>query len=250
MKKNLLKYTYGSIKNEEDLSLLSKYIKNSDIPDNELSRNLGLFINPSLLGRILFMSYLYEKNIEIQGVIADFGCRYGQNSVLFSSLRGLYEPYNRLRKIISFDTFNGFPSVTAKDAVHNEKGDYSTHKDSYKDLVNLMQINERFSPLDHLCKHEIVKGDVGITLPEYIKKYPSTIFSLCYFDLDIYKPTKECLEIVLKRMPKGGVIGFDELNDEDTPGETLALLESVNLSEYTLRRFNPSARTTYLIRGY
>jgi hypothetical protein len=249
MKNKLLKYTYGSKSNEEDLSLLSKLLKHSKIPDNELSRNLGLFINPSLLGRILFMNFLYEKNINIQGVIADFGCRYGQNSVLFSSLRGIYEPFNRLRKIISFDTFNGFPNVTVKDAIHNKKGDYSTHDEAYENLVELMQINERFSPLEHLCKHEIVKGNVCITLPEYIKKYPSTIFSLCYFDFDIYKPTKECLEIVLDRMPKGGIIGFDELNDEDTPGETLALLESINLSEYTLSRFSPSARTTYLVRG-
>ncbi len=45
----------------------------------------------------------------------EFGVKWGQNLALFQSFRGMYEPYNHNRKIIGFDTFEGFPSVDKKD---------------------------------------------------------------------------------------------------------------------------------------
>ena len=44
----------------------------------------------------------------------DFGTRWGNNMALFSIFRGMYEPFNRHRKIIGFDTFSGFPSINEK----------------------------------------------------------------------------------------------------------------------------------------
>ncbi len=45
-------------------------------------------------------------------------------------------------------------------------------------------------------------------------------------DLDIYKPTLDTLKLVVNRIPKGGIIAFDELNHSDYPGETIATMES------------------------
>jgi hypothetical protein len=36
---------------------------------------------------------------------------------LFTTLRNIYEPYNMSRKIIGFDTFEGFPSVSPQDVI-------------------------------------------------------------------------------------------------------------------------------------
>jgi hypothetical protein len=43
-------------------------------------------------------------------------------------------------------------------------------------------------------------------------------------------------------LTKGSVIAFDELNCEDFPGETLAVLEVLDLSRYSIKRtsFNPT----------
>ena len=89
--------------------------KSSPIPERQILSNLGLFINSKNLSRILFMDYLYRKIIDVQGVIMEFGVRWGQNMSLFSALRGIYEPFNRHRKIIGFDTFEGFPNIHDKD---------------------------------------------------------------------------------------------------------------------------------------
>ena len=51
---------------------------------------------------------LYQKILNVHGVVIEFGTRWGQNLALFESFRGMYEPYNHFRKIIGFDTFEGF----------------------------------------------------------------------------------------------------------------------------------------------
>ena len=73
------------------------------------------------------MHELYQKIISVHGIVVEFGVRWGQNLALFSSFRGMYEPYNYNRKIVGFDTFSGFPSVTSKDGddVVLEIGAYS-----------------------------------------------------------------------------------------------------------------------------
>ena len=42
-------------------------------------------------------------------------------------------------------------------------------------------------------------------LKDYLKRHPETIFSFCYFDMDLYQPTKECIEILKDRLPKGAI---------------------------------------------
>jgi hypothetical protein len=70
---------------------------------------------------------------------------------------------------------------------------------------------------------------------------------LAYFDFDLYKPTKECLEAIKPRLTKGSVVAFDELNDPDSPGETLALMEVFGLENITLKRYPYASRVSYFI---
>ena len=42
----------------------------------------------------------------------------GVKILLFSALRGIYEPFNRHKKIIAFDTFEGFRDIHKKDGTH------------------------------------------------------------------------------------------------------------------------------------
>ena len=153
----------------------------------------------------------------------------GANLSILSALRGIYEPFNRHRKIIGFDTFKGFPSIHVKDGKSSlmRKGQLDMTKNYELYLEKIMKSQEDDNPLSHIKKFEICKGDATKELKNYLKKNPETIVSLAYFDLDIYEPTKECLKLIKTRLTKGSVIGFDELNDPDSPGETLALIETL-----------------------
>lgn len=239
--------SFGDDKEAERRAGIVDLLKACPIPDSELLYNVGLFLTPQTLSRVLFMDFLYRQIIDVQGIVAEFGCRWGQNFALFTAMRGIYEPFNRLRKVVAFDTFEGFPAVKDVDGPQMRLGAYGTAPKYEEYLEQLVALQEAESPLSHIKKSEIVKGDVGQTLPDYLEKNPQAIIALAYFDLDLYQPTKDALAAIKGRLTKGSVLGFDELNEPACPGETLAVAEVLGLSTYSIRRFPHSARTSYLV---
>lgn len=224
-------------------------LKNVPIPDDQILENLGLFLNSKNLSRILFMNHIYHQIIDVQGVVIEFGTRWGQNASLFSALRGIYEPFNRHRKIIAFDSFEGFPSIDSKDgkSAMMEKNNYATTVGYEKYLENILTLQEKDNPISHIKKFEVIKGDATVTCKEYLEKNPQTIVALAYFDFDIYKPTKVCLDLIKNRLVKGSIVAFDELNDPDCPGETTALMECFELQNIRLKRLPYVSRTSYFV---
>ena len=112
-KKGIKSYKSAS---EKDLDVgLVEMLRNTPILDDQILENLGLFISSKDLARILFMHHIYKLIVDVPGVVMDFGTRWGNNLALFSSFRSMYEPYNRHRKLIGFDTFAGFPVLHEKD---------------------------------------------------------------------------------------------------------------------------------------
>jgi len=237
---------------EQDARLkLANLLEECKIPKPEILSNLGLFLNSKNLSRILFMNYIYQKIIDVQGVVFDLGTRWGQNMSLFSSLRGIYEPYNRHRKIIGFDTFEGFVEITPEDGGSNLMNTGNvTVSPNYENYLNeIMECHEQDNPLSHIKKFSIIKGDANITVQDYLEAHPETIISLAYFDFDVYKPTAKVLETIIPRLTRGSVLGFDELNDPDSPGETIALMEKIGLNNIKLRRYRYSSRVSYFVFG-
>lgn len=239
--------THGDAGEKARRQELVKLLKACPIPDGELLYNLGLFITPQALSRILFMDHLYRQVLDVQGIVIEFGCRWGQSLGLFSALRGMYEPFNRLRKIVGFDTFEGFRQVSPQDGARMAAGAYSVTSEYERYLEAVLSLQEKESPLPHLRKFEVVKGDAPSMLVKYLERNPETIVALAYFDLDLYEPTHQCLRAIKDRLTRGSILGFDELNDAACPGETLALKEVFGLDKFAVRRFPPSARTSYVV---
>lgn len=217
------------------------------LANNEKIQNMGLFINRMNLSRILFMNELYQKIIDVHGVVIEFGVRWGQNMALYQNLRGIYEPYNYNRKIIGFDTFDGFPEIDEKDGIKVAKGDYKVTNKYSEYLEKVLTYHESESPIAHKRKFDLVVGDATKTFETYLKENPETIVALAYFDFDIYKPTKICLELLLDRVTKGSVIAFDELNCPEFPGETIALMETIGLKKYAIKRSPLNPLISYMI---
>ncbi|MEC8429613.1 MAG: TylF/MycF/NovP-related O-methyltransferase [Pseudomonadota bacterium] len=225
-------------------------LKENPLPDEQLLSNLGLFLNSKNLSRLLFMDHIYKMIVDVPGVVMEFGVRWGQNMSLFAALRGIYEPFNRHRKLIGFDTFEGFPSVNPDKDGSSEmiyEGNLAVGEDYDQYLARVLQYQEQDNPLSHISKFELCKGDAVLEIDKYLERNPETIVSLAYFDLDLYEPTKKCLEALSERLVKGSVLGFDELNDPDSPGETLALMETMGLRNIKLRRFRYASRVSYFV---
>lgn len=242
--------TRSKSKTEKDgQAVLTRHLSSGLIPQDELLDHVGLFIKRQLWGRLVFMLEIYRKILPVHGTVMEFGVRWGQNLATFSSFRGMFEPFNYNRKIVGFDTFQGFPGTHEKDGDFEEigAGNYAVPRGYEKTLEEIMEAHQQQSPIPHVSKHEIVAGDVTRTLDEYLERHPETIVALAYFDLDLYEPTKHCLERIIPLMPKGAVIGFDELNDARFPGETCALKEVVGLNNLRLQRLPFSPLTSFAV---
>lgn len=219
---------------------LLELFKSCPLPDDEVLANLGLFMARPALSRIFMLSELYRKILNVHGAVMEFGCRWGQNLALFQSFRGMWEPYNYNRKIIGFDSFSGLPanSISAADGKSEtvRAGSYGATSGYEEYLERILDFHEKASPVAHLKKYEIVKGDASENVKKYLAQNPQTIIALAYFDLDLYKPTKECLETILPRLTKGSIVGFDELDTAEYPGETIALKEVIGLNNCRIQR--------------
>ena len=223
--------------------------KNSPIPDDELLTNIGLYIRRQDLSKILFKHELYKKCLDVHGVIMEFGVHWGQSLALFESFRGIYEPHNFNRKIIGFDTFEGFPSVHDKDGNSSlaSIGKYSVTEGYKGHLEKILDYHELESPIPHMKKYELVQGDATLTIDKYLKAHPETIISFAYFDLDLYQPTIDCLKAIKNNITKGTVIGFDELNNSSFPGETLAVKEVFGLDNIRIQHSELTPDKSFIV---
>lgn len=247
-------FSTTTLASPDELSLRDRFLDTFDrcpIPRTELLQNLALFLNRKDLARVIFLNELYQHILEVDGIIVEFGVRWGRDLAVFEALRGMYEPFNYGRKIVGFDTFEGLTSPDPdKDTGlrGSDAGAYSV-TGGYEDyLESVLTYHERESPLPHITKYELVKGDVRYTIHDYLDRHPETVIALAYFDLDLYEPTRDCLRAIEDCLPKGAVIGFDEVNCPEFPGETRALKEVFGLGRYRLRRSRvPGGHPAFLV---
>ena len=110
-----------------------------------------------------------------------------------------------------------------------------------------MEYHESESPLSHIKRFALIEGDAPVTLKKYLDEHPETVIAFAYFDMDIYKPTKECLKLIKPYLTKGSIVGFDELNSDHFPGETVAVREVIGLDKYAIQRFPFDPTPSYIV---
>ena len=232
-------------KNSDDRLL--ELLREAPIEDTRLLYNLELFIGRMGIQNILMFNEIYQSILNVHGVMMEFGTRYGHNLALWTALRGIYEPYVRSRKIIGFDSFEGFLDVDVKDGDEAEVGDLATPPGYEQFLEEVLACHEQQSPISHIKKYEVLKGDAPERLKKYLGEHPETIVAFAFFDMDLFEPTRQCLEILKDYITKGTVIGFDQVCYEGFPGETLALKEVFGLDRYRIQRTPLSSSAAFIV---
>ena len=207
----------------------------SKITGKQIATNPFVYMDRQLVTTALTRIKLFEKILEVQGSIVECGVYQANSLFIYAHLSSILEPYNFNRKIIGFDTFEGFRSISDKDPNGiNEKDFANTNLDHLKTWIKVFDENRAVS---HIPKIELIKGNAINTIPKYVKDNPHLIISLLYLDFDIFEPTSIALKNFLPLVPKGGIIGFDELNSKKWKGETIALKENITLENIKLKRF-------------
>jgi len=226
---------------------LERYINNSPGNIVEKFKNFTKYVPRQDLTRFLVRYEIFKKILNLSGSIVECGILHGTGLMTFAHLSSIFEHLNHERKIIGFDTFEGFPNESS---VHDnkdyaKKGEFAIN--SYADLIECIKLYDTNRFLNHLPKVEIVKGDILETVPKYLEKNPHIVVSLLYLDVDLYEPTKVCLDHFVPHMPKGSVIVFDEINDKNWPGETKALLKTIGIRNLRLQRFTFDTKVSYAV---
>ncbi len=188
---------------------------------------------------------LFRKVLEVQGAIVECGVHKANSLFLYYHLSTILEPYNFNRKIIGFDTFEGFRSLSSKDSCDVSESDFADT--NYESLCAWHELQDGNRAVSHIPKMELVKGDALDTIPQFVEDNPHLIVALLYLDFDIYEPTRVALKHLLPLVPKGGIVALDEINSKKWQGETIALKEQVARENISLRKFYYDPWVSYFV---
>jgi hypothetical protein len=213
--------------------------------------NFARFVPRQALSLFLAKHELFQHVLPVHGNIVECGVFLGGGLFSWAQFSAIHEPVNHGRKVIGFDTFDGFPAIGAKD---QGEGTGSREKvvggyrfDGRAELETGVKLFDLNRHVGHIPKLELVPGDANVTIPQYLEENPHLVVALLYLDFDLYEPTRTALRAFLPRMPAGAVLAFDELNQRAWPGETLAVLEEVGLRKLHIRRFPFTPALSYAV---
>ncbi len=242
MKKTDLEYAIESHASEQQLHFrkrLNEMYDGSPVPRDHLMSNFGLYMRSSALVKVLVLNEIYEMIVDVPGCIMEFGTWWGQNLVVFENLRAIYEPFNKMRRVIGFDTFGGYTGFSEADRAGTvvKEGGYTVTPEHRPYLEELLKVHEGNNVLGHVRgRHELVEGNVVETAPGYFREHPETIVALAYLDVGLYEPTKAILQAIKPHLVPGSVVVMDELTWPETPGEAIAFKEVFRDVKYTIRK--------------
>jgi hypothetical protein len=216
-----------------------------DVAAQEVANAPFVFSERQAITTALTRIDLFRQILEVQGAVVECGVHKGNSLFLYNHLSTILEPYNFNRKIIGFDTFEGFRSISSDDQDKLSEADFS---DTNVDLLSSWAgLQDKNRPVSHIEKMELIQGDATITIPEYIAQNPHLIVAMLYLDFDIYEPTKVALDHLLPLVPKGGIVGLDEINCKKWQGETIALKEVLSINDLRLQKFFYDPWVSYFV---
>lgn len=215
--------------------------------------NFERYVRRQQLSRFLVRYELFKMTMDVKGSIVECGVHNGGGVFAWAKLSAALEPMAIHRKVIGFDTFEGFPAVdeadrrASSDNPSLHEGGFSSQPDTYQELQECIGEFDDNRFLNQFDKLQLMKGDATQTIPSFVEDNAHLLVSLLFLDFDIYEPTKVALEHLLPRMPKGAIIAFDEINNSYWKGETTAMLEVLgDLNQYRLQKFPFDPNIAYI----
>ena len=212
--------------------------ENPDTTQAKLS-HFAKYVRRQDMTRLLTRYEIFKRILPVKGSIVECGVYRGSGLMSWANFSAVLEPNNCIRRIYGFDTFEGFPSTSARDrSGFREARKGELRSDCRDELAQLIEAYDKNRCLGHMKKVELVAGDATVTIPQFLESHPHVVVSLLFLDFDLFEPTKAAIRGFVPRMPKGAVIAFDELDNPAWPGETLALLETVGINSLRLQRLD------------
>ena len=242
--------SYKTTEDMEYYSSLEGAFDQSGLSTLDKLTNFSLYVPRQTLTKFLSRYEIFKRVLNINGSIVECGVFQGGGLMTFAQLSAILEPINYTRRVIGFDNFKGIERLSERDkrSSISDAGKLNPTSTAYEELKKAIALFDQNRHIGHVPKVELVIGDMLETVPKYVKEHPELIVSLLYMDCPLYEPTRAALQLLVPRVPKGGIIAFDELNSQDWPGETVAALEKMDLGQVSIRRFTFDTYVSYIVK--
>lgn len=171
------------------------------------------FAGTLTLNRYFTLYELYKKVLGVSGHIAEVGTYKGASTLFFGKLVQMFEP-DSLTMVHGFDWFRG--TARSEDSPLQVEGGNLADEDKLRELVRLQN-------LDSTVK--IHNLNVETELPAFFIENPHLQFKLVFLDSGTYECVSASIKALWPRLAVGGIIIFDQYNNEVAPGETRAVKE-------------------------
>ena len=168
------------------------------------------------VGRLFYFRYFIERLNGIPGDIVECGVSTG-HGILYWALLCELTASNRM--IWGFDSFSGFPASTEADrkadgSFEKQQYDYASPPEIVLRVLNDGRVSSEFVTESV----RLVRGYFEQTLHQYDGE-----IALLHLDCDLYESYTTCLNILYPKVRSGGIILFDEYEDNNFPGAKRAI---------------------------
>lgn len=188
--------------------MTKNYVVPIDIDVWDAENVFYLRSHPSRLGKLLAHYELYKRIVNLPGTIVECGVYKGASLCRFAIFRNVLEN-NHSRRIYGLDAFGAFPTEglsSDADLSFIEKFEAAGGTGiSVEELEASLKARE-------VSNFELIKGDVFRTVPTLLQREPHLRIALLHLDLDVYEPTKFCIDQFVPHMIPGGLVVFDDYN--------------------------------------
>jgi len=216
-------------------------IAESGVDTREVIENFALFLRRVNLAKFLAHIDVFQRVVNLPGSIVECGVFKGMSLLTFTKLVEVLCPGDTLKRVIGFDTFEGFPNLSEKDGLPNlQRGKVEggwNAGDFLRTLESVVDITQRDSMIPRFKRVELVIGDVRQTIPMYVEHNPGLRIALLHLDLDLYEPTLVALQYLYPHVVAGGVVLLDEYAMDGFPGESAAFDEFFEGNRPVLTKF-------------
>ena len=186
--------------------------------------------HPSRIAKLLAHYELYREIAGLPGAVVECGVYKGASLCRFAAFRSLLEN-NHSRRIIGLDAFGSFPMAGVELKADREFIDKFEAAGGAG--ISVEDLNAALAAKEY-SNIELIRGDVFETVPALVERIPHLRIALLHLDLDVYEPTKFCIEQFLPHMVPGGLIVFDDYNAVE--GATRAADELCQARDLQLRK--------------
>ena len=159
--------------------------------------------------KLLARYELFKLIVDKPGDIVEAGVLKGSGLLFWAKLIQIYNPLSR-RKVVGFDTFEGYPADSTRDRDNQTARQFTQTQIASSDLVSTQTIYEIAKAQGLAHRIELVQGDARETVEKYVQANLGFRVALLNLDFVLYDPTEAALRHLFPRVIKGGVIALDE----------------------------------------